>query len=153
MVSVTQKITEIVKNQVENLGYEFVDLNYGKRGKTWYLQIFVDKENGIKIDDCAKISQELGYELDRHPDLLTHTYQLEVSSPGLDRLLKTENDFIKYKGRNIKIKLYNPLENYRMWQGRIIDFREGKLVFEDKEGKQRAVELDNIASANLEVKI
>ncbi|MFW6134133.1 MAG: ribosome maturation factor RimP [Elusimicrobiota bacterium] len=152
-MSVTNNLKEIAKKEIEDMNYEFVDLKYGRRGKNWYLQVFADKEGGITVDDCAKISEQLGYELDRHPELLRHSYNLEVSSPGLDRPLRGTKDFKKFKNNDIVIKLYSPIEEKRTWHGKIIDAHDKKLYFKDKEGKKREVDLDNISIARLEVKI
>ncbi len=153
MKSITAKIKEIVGKTVENNGYEFVDMNYGKKGSRWFLQVFADKNGGISIDDCSNLSKELGYELDRHPELFSHSYTLEVSSPGLERPLKGAEDFIRFKGHDMKIKLFSPLEKNRVWRGKIINYKDDKLFFKDQNGKDRIVEGSNIASANLEVNI
>lgn len=153
MISMMQKLKEIIKKGVEEKGCEVVDIKYSKRGRRWFLQVFVDKESGIGVSDCAVLSEYISYELDRHPDLLDHSYQLEVSSPGLDRPLKTEDDFKKFRGRLIKINLYTPLDNYRSWVGRIMQFENGKLTFEDNDARHRIINIDNIARANLEPEI
>ncbi len=151
-MSVTQDLIDIVKRQLENMGYELVDLKYGKHGKKWLLQIFADKDGGINIDDCQKISQQVSYELDRYPDLLKHAYNLEVSSPGIDRQLKTETAFIRNINKDVKINLYTPVDNYRRWSGKIIEAKNGRLVIEDKDGVKRTIDIDKITKANLEVK-
>lgn len=153
MNSITQKLKEIIKKAVEEKGYEFVDIKYSRIGRKWSLQVFADKEDGIGVNDCAVLSEYISYELDRQGDLLGHSYQLEVSSPGLDKPLKTEDDFKKFKGRLIKFNLYTPLDNYRLWVGRIVQFENGKLTFEDNDARHRVIDIDNIKSANLEPEI
>ncbi len=152
-MSITKELTDIVKEEVKQAGYEFVDLKYGKRGKSWFMQVFADTEDGITLSDCEKLSKKLEYELDRHPELLKHAYRLEVSSPGLDRPLKSEQDFNKFKGKKTKLKFYGPFENYRNWTGKIIEARDGKLIFEDEEGQKRAADIEKIAKAKLEINI
>ncbi|MGM0442241.1 MAG: ribosome maturation factor RimP [Elusimicrobiota bacterium] len=152
-MSITKELTEIVKEVTEDAGYEFVDLKYGKRGQRWFLQVFADKEGGIVLYDCEKLSKKLAYELDRHPDLLKHSYRLEVSSPGLDRPLKTEKDFNKFKGKSAKFNFYGPFEEQRSWTGKIIEAKNGKVTFEDKEGQKRVADIEKIAKAKLEVNI
>lgn len=136
---------------IESMGYEFVDLKYGKRGMDWVLQVFADSQEGITLENCKTISGNLGYEFDRHPDLLKHSYSLEVSSPGLDRPLKTAEDFKRYKSRNIIIKLYTPIDNIRMWNGKIVEVKNKNLVIEDIEGKHKNIPIANISKANLKV--
>jgi ribosome maturation factor RimP len=152
-MSITQKITDIIKSQIEEIGYEFVDLKYGKQGSSWKLQIFADKENGLTIDDCKKISETVSYELDRHPDLLKHAYSLEVSSPGLTRQLKKETDFKKYIGKYVKINLYKAVDNNKVFEGKIVDAANGIVIIENEKGINEEFNIDDIAKANLEVKI
>ncbi len=149
-MSVTKELTSIVKLYIENMGYEFIDLKYGKRGPNWFLQIFTDKEGGINIDDCTEISRQLSYELDRYPDLLKHAYLLEVSSPGLDRPLKTEKDFKRYVNEEINVVLADKRCSF---EGKIVDSFNNILVLEDSDGRNREISLDNIIKAHLKVKI
>lgn len=161
MDNVTQKLKEIVNETLKEKGYELIDLKYGKRGNNRFLQIFVDKFNtlenfqskecSITIKDCKIISEFLGYNLDRNPELIEQPYNLEVSSPGLDRELKTEDDFNKYSSRSIKVKLYKPIDNYRIWKGNIIYAENGQVIFEDEKNYRRIVDIENIVKANLEV--
>jgi ribosome maturation factor RimP len=135
------------------MGYEFVDLKFAKIGRDWRLQVFADKEGEITLKDCEIISRELGYELDRHPEILRQTYTLEVSSPGLDRILKTEQDFKKFANSDFKMKLYEPVQGSRAWKGKIVKAENGNLDFKDEQGNKRTVPIDNIAKANLIVRI
>ena len=154
MSGVTEKLQEIARETLSGSGFELVDLRYGRRGRKWYIQVFADREGGVTIDDCVFLSERLEYELDREKDLLSHSYNLEVSSPGLDRPLKNAADFKKYAGHEILFKLYEPLEDARNWKGTVVDITDdGHLIFDDKNGRRLKVELSNIASANLEVKI
>ncbi|MBN2407161.1 MAG: ribosome maturation factor RimP, partial [Elusimicrobia bacterium] len=152
-MGVKGRIVEIVRKEVENLGYIFVDLEYRKAGRNWQLAVFADREGGITIKDCELISRQLGYELDKYPDLLRHSYDLEVSSPGLDRPMRTENDMRRALNRNVSIKLYSPVENYRIWKGKLMSVGNGKVIFEDEKGHSRVFDSDNISEAKLEVKI
>lgn len=164
MDNVIQKLKELVSETLKEKGYELVDLKYGKKGGNWFLQIFVDKvsksgmddpqgkECGITIKDCKIISEFLGYTLDRNPELIGVDYNLEVSSPGLNRELKTEEDFNKSTGKSVKIKLYKPIENYRIWRGRILYAENGKVIIEDVENQQRVVNIENIIRACLEIR-
>ncbi|MGM0567640.1 MAG: ribosome maturation factor RimP [Elusimicrobiota bacterium] len=152
-MSVTKELTDIVKEEVSRLGYEYVDLNYGRKGKSWFLQVFCDKEGGLTVKDCSRISREVSYELDRHPELFSHSYNLEVSSPGLNRPLKTERDFKRHIGEKVKIKLFAPVNEERIWVGDIVDASEGKAVIKIKDGQKLNLDMENIANAKLEVKI
>ncbi|MEA3506336.1 MAG: ribosome maturation factor RimP [Elusimicrobiota bacterium] len=153
-MSITNELTDIVGKVVRENGYEFVELKYGKRGNRWFLQVFADKEGGITLADCKLLSEKLGYELDRHEDLLKHAYSLEVSSPGLDRPLKNEADFKRYKGKDVNIRLFSPVAEQREWTGKIVKSEDGKIFITDtKEGENQSFDIENIASAKLEINI
>ncbi len=152
-MSIKSELTGIIKNEVERLGYEFVDLKYGRGGRKWFLQVFCDKPGGLALNDCEKISRELGYELDRHGELLKHSYNLEVSSPGLDRPLKSEDDFKKHMGQDIIIKLFDPGGEARVRKGTLQGIEGEKIFIKEAGGKKKEFDLKNIASAKLEVKI
>ena len=93
-----EKITErLVMPIIQNENFELVDLEYKKEGSNWYLRIYIDKPGGITLDDCQKVSEQLGEELDRE-DPISENYFLEVSSPGLDRPLMKDSDFIRFAG-------------------------------------------------------
>ncbi len=149
-MSITQELINIVKSEIEDMGYEFVDLKYGKKGSRWFLQVFADKEGGITIDDLGSISRHLNYEFDRHPDILEHSYSLEVSSPGLDRQLKTKEDFEKCMNKDIKLIT---IDNSQVWEGKVLEVNEGNIIIRDREGIHKVVPVDNIAKASLKVKI
>ncbi len=152
-MSVTEQLKNIIKDEIERLGYEFVDLNYGKRGRKWFLQVFCDKKGGLTLDHCVEISRELGYELDRHEGLLKHSYNLEVSSPGLNRPLKNEADFKRHSGDIVKVRLYAPVKERREFKGEVSEVKEGEVIFKDSGGEKITVDIDNIANAKLEVEI
>ena len=83
-------------------GFELVEIEFRREARGWVLRLYVDKEGGITLDDCAQISQEIGRNLDVEDFIMT-PYILEVSSPGLTRSLKTEKDFMKYRDRLVKV--------------------------------------------------
>lgn len=106
--SIELTIEELVSPIVDDKGFEIVDIEYVKEAGEYYLRIFLDKEGGISLNDCESVSRELSEILDVK-DPIKDNYFLEVSSPGLDRPLKKDKDFLRYKGRDIEIKLYKPL--------------------------------------------
>jgi len=115
-----EKIAEkLVIPIIENEKFELVDVEYKKEGSNWYLRIYIDKPGGITLDDCQKVSEQLSGELDRE-DPIKENYFLEVSSPGLDRPLKKEADFIRFKGEIVEIKLYEPLNGNKIIEGELI---------------------------------
>lgn len=150
-VSVVQTVESVILPVIEDLGLELVDIEYRREGKGWVLRIFIDKEGGITVDDCTGVSHQVGDLIDID-DLIPNAYCLEVSSPGLDRPLKKEQDFIKYKERQIQLNTFAPIDTRRNFKGTIKDFREG-VLFLDAQGIHYEIPLDNIAKAKLEIEI
>ena len=104
---------------IEKENFELVDVEYTKEGSDWYLRLYIDKPGGITLDDCQKVSEQLSNLLDRK-DPIKGNYFLEVSSPGLDRPLKKESDFIRFKGRAVEVKLYEALDGKKVIEGELI---------------------------------
>ncbi len=104
---------------IEKEQFELVDIEYKKEGSNWYLRLYIDKPGGITLDDCQKVSEQLSDELDR-VDPIKENYFLEVSSPGLDRPLKKEKDFIRFKGELVEVKLYEALNGNKIIEGELI---------------------------------
>ncbi|MCA9482623.1 MAG: ribosome maturation factor RimP [Nitrospina sp.] len=150
--TVVQGIEKLVLPVLQDLGLELVDIEYRREGQGWVLRIFIDRgEGGVSLDDCSRVSHLTG-DLIEIDDLISNSYRLEVSSPGLDRPLKKEQDFLKYKNRRIRLNTFAPIEKRRNFKGTILDFREGVLHLE-AEGGPFEIPLDNIAKANLEIEI
>ncbi|MEG2337741.1 MAG: ribosome maturation factor RimP [Clostridium sp.] len=120
-------IEEFTAPLVESLGYELVDIEYIKEDGEWYLRFYIDSENGIQIEDCAAVSRAVGDRLDE-VDPIKESYYLEVSSPGLDRPLKKESDFIKYNGKKIKIKFYKPFMDKKFVEGILNGYTDNNII-------------------------
>ena len=124
---IESSIEKFTSPLVEELGYELVDLEYIKEDGEWYLRFYIDSENGIQIEDCTTVSRALSAKLDEE-DPIEDSYYLEVSSPGLDRPLKKESDFIKYIGKKIKIKFYKPFMDKKVMEGILQGFENNKII-------------------------
>ena len=132
-----------------NEGMELVDVEYRRESNGWVLRLTLDKEGGVTLDDCTRISREVGRSLDVE-DFIQTPHTLEVSSPGLTRPLKTEKDFMKYCHRLIKVKTVDPVENRRQFKGRLLGVSENRIEIEG-DGGIFQIPLSNVAKANLEV--
>ncbi|NWG02776.1 MAG: ribosome maturation factor RimP [Syntrophaceae bacterium] len=128
---------------------DLVDIEYRRESKGWVLRLTLDKEGGVTLDDCARVSHEVGRNLDIE-DFIQVPYTLEVSSPGLTRPLKTEKDFIKYFHRLIKVKTLSPIENRRIFKGKLLGLFENKIKIESDDGIFE-IPLEKVAKANLEL--
>lgn len=146
----TEDITrEIALPILDDLGYELVDIEYKKEGAHWYLRLYIDKPNGITLDDCQEASQRIGEMLDKK-DPIAHNYYLEVSSPGLDRPLKKEEDFIRYKGHKVDVSLYKPIAGSRKHTGKLIGLIDDVIEI-DVDGKSMKFERDDVAIVRLTI--
>jgi ribosome maturation factor RimP len=143
-------VEELVAPILESNGFELVDIEYLKEGPNWYLRVYIDKPNGITVDDCQVVSEYLSDELDR-VDPIKNSYILEVSSPGVERPLKKEKDFHTFAGREVDIKLYSPMEGAKEHSGVLIGLNDGIVTIETENGKID-IPMDRIASAKLAFK-
>lgn len=121
----------LVEPAIETLGYDLVDVEYKKEGKDWFLRFFIDKRGGIGIQDCEVVSKTIDPMLDEGIEI-PGSYQLEVSSPGLDRPLKTTRDLLRYRGREVEVKLYAPIDGERKLTGYIVDATDEVLTLSDE---------------------
>ena len=136
-------IQTVLETTLNGLGYELVDFELSGNGN---MRIFMDKPGGITVEDCAQVSNHLTrLFLVENVDYS----RLEVSSPGLDRPLKKESDFVRFNGQLVKLKLRLAIDGQKKFIGRISAFREGVLTL-DVEGKLVTVEFSNIDKARLE---
>ncbi len=148
-----KQIEQLVKDIVESLNdaIELVDVEFTKEGIHRYLRIFIDKEEGVTLDDCQHVSQKISEQLDKI-DPIEENYFLEVSSPGLDRPLKTKRDLEKSIGKNIEIKLYKKINNKKKYCGEFIEFDEDNIEILDEEIGKIKIKRDDIAKMNLAIK-
>lgn len=158
MSNVVETVTELVTPILEENNFELVDMEFVKEGKGWYLRVFIDKENGINIEECAYVSDQLSEKLDNcDPDPIPQAYYLEVSSPGAERPLKKEKDYQKALAQNayINVSLYQPLNGIKIFDGYLMDLNDETLTIEymDKTRK-KTVEIPRkqIAKARLAIK-
>jgi ribosome maturation factor RimP len=147
--SLLREVREVVEPILESQGFELVDLEYQRESQGWVLRIYLDREGGISLDDCAGVSHEVGAILEVK-DLIPSAYILEVSSPGLTRPLKKPEDFNKFRNQMVKIKLYEPLEGRRNFKGTLLGL-EGDRVRVEVEQRVYEIPLQRIAKANLEI--
>ena len=124
-----EKIESVVEKLVSDIiadsKLELVDVEYVKE-HDWYLRVFLDKESGIEIDDCQWVSEQLEAKLDES-NLIKDHYYLEVSSPGLDRPLKKERDFVRHAGDKVEVKTYEAINGQKVLVGNLIGLIEGEV--------------------------
>ena len=142
-----QLLNELLQPLVEDLGYEFVGIEYNSNPKNSVLRIYIDKEDGVDIKDCEAVSRETAALLDVK-DPIRSQYNLEVSSPGLARPLFTLAHYSEFSGEQAQINLFAPQDGRRKFNGPILGVGESTVSIE-QDGTEVAVEFDNIAKAKL----
>jgi ribosome maturation factor RimP len=147
MMRAPDKLQEVIAPVVTSMGYEFVGIEYQNRPKNSLLRVFIDAEQGVTVDDCARVSRQLSAVLDVE-DPITGNYMLEISSPGLDRLLFTLEQYQRFVGSKVQIKLGVPMNGRRKFRGRMqaVEGDEVVLVVDDQEFR---LSFDNIEQARV----
>ncbi|MBN1622596.1 MAG: ribosome maturation factor RimP [Endomicrobiales bacterium] len=128
---------------------ELVDIQYVREHGKMVLRLFIDKDGGMRLDDCEHMSDKVGTLLD-NSGVLSDSYILEISSPGLDRVLKKEKDFIKFIGKKAKVTLHEPMDGQRNFKGEILSAGNGQIKISDVTGKTVDIFIEKISKARLE---
>ncbi len=155
--SVVEKVTSLVEPVLERDGFELVEVEWLRQGGRWTLRLFIDKPGGVQIDDCQAVSRTVEPILDVE-DVIEPAYDLEVSSPGLDRPLRKPRDFDRFKGQRAHVKAYGPVPGTapgspgrKHWTGALVGFDPDlKAVVLDVDGVTHRIPHDQIAKAHLE---
>ncbi|MEL7646867.1 MAG: ribosome maturation factor RimP [Sedimentibacter sp.] len=144
--SIEESVQKIVEEIIASSDMELVDIEYVKEGPFKYLRVYLDKPEGITVDDCADVSRELNKKLDE-VDLIKEQYFLEVSSPGVERPFKTEADFMKNIGNLVDVKFYKTIDGRKSVEGILAEKQENHVVI--KVGDENiTVELKDISKIN-----
>lgn len=143
-----ERVRQLAGSVVEFSGMELVHLEMRREGNGLVLRLYIDKEGGVTLDDCARVSRQVSAQLDAE-DPITERYTLEVSSPGLDRPLTAERDFQRFAGRQVRLSTIAPLTGRRNFAGRLVGLVDSvvRLVLED--GQEVDIPRDQIAKARI----
>ena len=135
MANIEQKIESLTSKPINDLGYELYDVEYVKEGKDYFLRIYIDSEKGIDLDDCEKVSNSITELLDKE-DYIKEQYFLEVSSPGVERVLRKEKHLKDNLEAEVQIKLFKPLNGQKQYKGILKDFNNDYItIFNNEEVK------------------
>lgn len=128
-MKIAETVQKIAAPVIENLnaGIELIEVEYVKEGSDWYLRIYIDKQGGVTLDDCQMVSEALNDVIDA-ADPVKSKYIFEVSSPGIDRPLKTDRDYNRYQGEDVEVHLYAPVENSKLFTGKLKGRENGKIT-------------------------
>ncbi|WP_050614813.1 ribosome maturation factor RimP [Bacillus testis] len=150
---VTEIVEELLKDILEQQQLELVDIEFVKEGKNWFLRVFIDKEAGVDIEECGIVSEKLSEKLDE-VDPIEQNYFLEVSSPGAERPLKKEKDFLGAIGKHVNVKTYEPIEGSKEFEGTLLSYNEKELTLSIKiktRTKEISIPTEKVAKARLAV--
>lgn len=141
------ELRQLIEPAVSVLGYDLVGIQFWSHGAKTLLRVYIDSEEGITVTDCERASYQISGVLDVYDPIPGH-YTLEVSSPGLNRLLFVANDYERFKGRRITVKLDTPLHGRRNFNGVLLGCRDG-IVRLHADGFEHALPLEQIGTARL----
>ncbi len=144
MASIEEKVTKLVEPIIENLGYELYDVEYAKEGKNYFLRIFIDNEKGIDLNDCEKVNDAVNDILDKE-NYIKEQYFLEISSPGIERILRKDKHLEQNIGKDINVKLFKKDENgAKEYFGTLKEFNQNEIIIETEE-QEIKIERKNIS--------
>ncbi|MFD1805887.1 ribosome maturation factor RimP [Pasteurella oralis] len=147
MASLEQKLQELLQESVEDLGCELWGIECQRSGKYLTVRLYIDKEGGVTVEDCANVSRQVSAILDVE-DPISDKYNLEVSSPGLDRVLFTLAQYQRYIGQDIVVHLRIPVLDRRKWQGKLAKIENDMLTM-IVDGQEQVLVFGNIQKANI----
>ena len=136
MSKIEERVESLIKEKIESLGYYLYDVEYVKEGAEYYLRIYIDKETGIDLNDCEKVSNEINDLLDK-ADYIKEQYYLEVSSPGIERILKKDKHLEQNIGKKVDVKLFKKDEKGKKeYKGILKKFNQEEIIIEAEETTQ-----------------
>lgn len=147
MSDIRQKLIELLEPELARMGYELVELDARAQGQNGLLRVYIDQADGIGVEDCAKVSRRISALLDVE-DPMPGAYELEVSSPGFDRPLRTAEHFAQAVGQVVKIRTVRPLDGRRRFKGLLRSVDAGQLQV-DVDGAVTGIPLELVEKANL----
>jgi ribosome maturation factor RimP len=153
-IDVVARVTELAEPLAASLGLELAEVEYRQEGRQMVLRLYIDKDGGVTLDDCSAVSRELTEILDVE-DFIQGNYNLEVSSPGLNRSLKKPSDYERYTGRLVKIRTFEPLADdagnmRKTFLGELLGLSGSIVRLKLNEGQTASIPLGKVAKANLE---
>lgn len=153
--SIKELVTKELDEFLEKNGYELYNVEFIKEGKDWFLRVFIDlkqgsEEEGISTDDCEKVSKYLSARLDEL-DPIKQNYYLEVSSPGIDRELIKESDYVKFARRFVDVTLYQAIDGRKAYFGKLSGIEDGKLIIIDEKENRIEIPMEKVSKTKLAV--
>jgi ribosome maturation factor RimP len=148
MDTVIERVREFAESLLPAMGLELFDVQFRREGHGWVLRLVVDKEEGVTLDDCSQVSRETSDFLDVE-DIIDHPYHLEVSSPGLERPLRTMAECQRHLGKKVRIKLKEEIDSQRVIIGELKQAEKDELTVLSEQGTANNIEWENVQKARL----
>lgn len=151
MQKITESVKELIKPILDELNFYLVDLEFVKEGSQRYLHIFIENQtNNISVDECELASDKIGNLLDKL-DIIPYSYVLDISSPGLERELKNENDYINSINKYINVSLYVPVNGLKMYEGFLLEVNSNQIKIKIKNDKVIILDRKKVSKARLAI--
>lgn len=148
---IIKRVEEVVQPFIDENGFELVEVEFVKEGPNHYLRLYVDKDGGFSINDCELVSRFVEGKLEAE-DFIEQAYILEVSSPGIDRVLKKDFEYTKYKGKDVDVKLFKPIDKVKEFSGSLVGLIDGKIVITTENGEELSFDKKDVSTCRLSVK-
>ena len=147
-MTIAEQIEKIISPIAEKENVDIVDIEYVFENGQKILRIYIDHPDGVNLDLCTKMSHLFGTEIDKDDPISEH-YVLEISSPGIDRILKKVKDFLRFKGFNIKVTTLEAIDGQKHFKGTLVAVGNSKIVVDDVTNKIKEIEIKNILRAQV----
>lgn len=147
---IVEKVQGYLEELLPDMGLELFDVQFRTEAHGWVLRIFIDSPEGVSLNHCARVSRELGQYLDVE-EVIDHAYNLEVSSPGLERPLRSIAEFGKYKGKKARVKVHNAIDGVKTFEGVIGDVGEEIINMTIADGSSMQFTYDMFSKARLAI--
>lgn len=147
---IIDKVRNFVQGLLPAMELELFDVQFRREGEGWVLRVFVESETGVTLDHCSHVSRELGRYLDVE-DLIDHAYYLEVSSPGLERPLRSIDDFRRYCGKKARVKVHNAIDGEKVFEGLIEEVIDEQIRLKLDDGRSMQFSFEKINKARLAI--
>ncbi|WP_456434033.1 ribosome maturation factor RimP [Thermosulfuriphilus sp.] len=148
MKEIVSRVKELVEPILKALGLELVEVYFRREPQGWVLRLLIDKDGGVNLEDCVQVSEVVGDLLDAE-DFIHHAYNLEVSSPGVERPLVRERDYERFAGRKAKLTTKRPLKGRRNFTGIILGIKDGLISLELADGQRVEIPFSAVEKAHL----
>lgn len=142
---IVKNVHEMMEPIAQSVGVDVLEITYGHESQGPVLRVIIDKRGGVGIDDTTLVAKQLNPILDQNESMFKSSYRLSVSSAGIDRPLKTEADFSRHQGAMVEIKLYEKLDDQKIFRGKLLSYESGSVTIVDEDHGEKTFSLTKTA--------